>query len=84
MLGLTTTRRLHTVQAQLTAQLTQAYVSAELDRRRLERARSRERKNFRGRLDRALYALAAVRKELATSDGALRIVSECLVDSRRP
>lgn len=80
MLGLTTTRHLRTVEADLTARLTTAYTSAELDRRRTERAAARERHNLRGRLDRALRTIATNRRDLATSDGALRLVSECLVD----
>ncbi|WP_019060032.1 hypothetical protein [Streptomyces prunicolor] len=82
MLGLTTTRHLRTVEARLTDQLTQACTSAELERRRLERAHTRERTNLRGRLDRALHALAATRHELASTNGALRIVSEALIDQR--
>lgn len=82
MLGLTTTRHLRAVEAQLTARLNEAYTSAELERRRLERARANAQKNLRGRLDRVLRALAATRHELATSDGALHIVSEALVDRR--
>lgn len=82
MLGLTTTRHLRTVEARLTAQLTLAYTSAELERRRLERARAKDQKHFRGRLDRVLRALAETRHELATSDGALHIVSDALVGRR--
>ncbi|MFC8676755.1 hypothetical protein ACFUEN_29220 [Streptomyces griseorubiginosus] len=76
MLGLTTTRRLRAVEKQLA----RAYLSAELERCRLERARARERKNLRGRLDRVLRALAAERRRHATSDGALLLVSHRLID----
>jgi len=83
MLGLTTTRHLRAVQAGLEQQLTQACLSAELERCRADRARARERKNLRGRLDRALTALAATRGELTTTRGALRRVSEQLLDQRQ-
>ncbi|MGW2501875.1 hypothetical protein ACWCXL_12285 [Streptomyces sp. NPDC001588] len=80
MLGLTTTRHLRAVTAGLEARLTTAYLSAELDRRRLERARARERANLRHRLERVVKAHATARKEQARSAGALRVVSELVVD----
>ena len=82
MFGLTTTRHLRAVEAELHRALTEAYTAKELERRRCERAMSRDRIRFRGRLDRALRAVAATRRALAISDGALRIVTERLVDQQ--
>lgn len=82
MLGLTTTRHLNAVRTSLEQQLTRACLAAELDRARTDRARARERTNLRRRLDRAVAALAATRRELSTTQGALHRVSEKLLDQR--
>ncbi|MFI1535495.1 hypothetical protein [Streptomyces anandii] len=80
MLGLTTTRHLNAVRADLEAQLTAACLSAELERRRSERAWSRERTNLHGRLERAVRALSATRHDLATVSGSLRLISAQLLE----
>ncbi|MCI3277573.1 hypothetical protein [Streptomyces cylindrosporus] len=82
MLGLTTTRRLRAVQAGLQEQLTQTCTAAELEQRRLGTALEQQRQNLRGRLDRALSALAATRRDLSTANGALQLVAEQLLDQR--
>jgi hypothetical protein len=75
MLGLTTTRRLRAAEARLN----RICLSAELERRRLERAGDRERQNLRRRLDRAVRVLAETRADLATTAGALHHVSRALI-----
>ncbi|MFJ8006157.1 hypothetical protein [Streptomyces fagopyri] len=83
MLGLTTTRRLRAVEADYTAQLNQAWTSAELERRRADRTIAAQKRVFRRRLDRALKAVAATRKDAARAQGALRRVTERLVDMQK-
>ncbi|MFJ4787634.1 hypothetical protein [Streptomyces sp. NPDC088794] len=84
MLGLTTTRHMRQVTAELHAQLTAACAIAEREQRRLGNAKARETAALRRRLDRALTALATTRRDLTTANGALRRVTENLLDWRCP
>ncbi|MFJ6085090.1 hypothetical protein ACIQI8_27150 [Streptomyces sp. NPDC092369] len=84
MLGLTTTRHLRQVTADLHAQLTDACATAETEQRRLSDAKARETAALRRRLHRALTALATTRRDLTTANGALRRVTENLLDRRCP
>ncbi|WP_329141035.1 hypothetical protein [Streptomyces sp. NBC_00670] len=82
MFGLTTTRHLRAVEARWQQRYNDACTTAELDRRRLERAAARTTDNLRHRLTRVITALATARRDLASSDGALRRLAEQLVDER--
>ncbi|WP_369043430.1 hypothetical protein [Streptomyces sp. Midd1] len=83
VLGLTTTRHHRAVVASLEAQLEQAFVSAELNRRRHDRQLNKERKNYRGRLDHLIKGVVRTRKELAAANGTVRRLAEQLVDEPR-
>ncbi|MGW0800327.1 hypothetical protein [Streptomyces sp. NPDC002692] len=83
MLGLTTTRHLRAVEADYTARLNQAWTSAELERRRADRTIAAQKLAYRRRLDRALKAVKATRQELSNTAGALRRVTERLVDMQK-
>ncbi|MET7944412.1 hypothetical protein [Streptomyces sp. NPDC005302] len=84
MLGLITTRHHRAVVADLEERLTKAYTSAELDRRRHDRQRNKDRKHYRGRLDSLIKGVVRTRKELAAANGTVRRLAEQLVDEPRP
>ncbi|MEW2164355.1 hypothetical protein AB0912_15385 [Streptomyces sp. NPDC007084] len=84
MFGLTTTRHHRAVTTELRAQLAQAYLSAELDRRRFERSRAIERKNYRDRLDRMIKAVAHTRRDLTGANGTIGRLAKQIVDQPRP
>ncbi|MFJ8798457.1 hypothetical protein [Streptomyces sp. NPDC102487] len=84
MLGLTTTRHHRTVVAELEERLNKAFVSAELERRRHDRQRNKDRKHYRGRLDSLIKGVVRTRQDLAAANGTVRRLAEQLVDEPRP
>ncbi|MCX5601577.1 hypothetical protein OOK29_25845 [Streptomyces phaeochromogenes] len=83
ILGLTTTKRLRAVQAGLEARLDDAFLSSELQRRRTERKAARDQATLQDSLQFALLLAVAAGRQLSTTEGALRLVSEKLLDERQ-